>query len=139
MHTFSGAVAGNLIAGGLIGWGVDAISGAQYKLVPETVNLTLNELSENSNSNELSNSAEPSFDQRLKDLQNVFNEGGLSQEEYDALRNKTILAASEGKDDSKEAIPIDIRIDNIFNLYKGNAISKDEYEATKLAILKGKI
>ena len=33
----SGAVAGNIIAGGLIGWGVDAASGGQFKLVPETV------------------------------------------------------------------------------------------------------
>jgi len=37
----SGAVMGNLIAGGLIGWGVDAASGAQYRLVPESLHITL--------------------------------------------------------------------------------------------------
>lgn len=40
-HTVSGAVAGNILAGGLIGWGVDAASGAQYKLVPDTVAVSL--------------------------------------------------------------------------------------------------
>lgn len=39
--TLSGVVAGNIIAGGLIGWGVDAVSGAQYKLVPSAVSLRL--------------------------------------------------------------------------------------------------
>lgn len=32
-----GAVWGNIIAGGLVGWGVDAVSGAQYNLTPETI------------------------------------------------------------------------------------------------------
>jgi hypothetical protein len=40
-HQLSGAVAGNILAGGLIGWGVDAASGGQYKLVPATVHVTL--------------------------------------------------------------------------------------------------
>ena len=40
-HVVSGVVAGNLIAGGLIGWGVDAMTGAQFKLIPETVSVTL--------------------------------------------------------------------------------------------------
>jgi hypothetical protein len=35
------AVAGNIIFGGLIGWGIDAASGAQYKLYPETINISL--------------------------------------------------------------------------------------------------
>lgn len=37
----SGAVAGNIIAGGFIGWGVDAVSGSQYRLIPETVNVRM--------------------------------------------------------------------------------------------------
>jgi hypothetical protein len=40
-HVVSGAVAGNLIAGGLIGWGVDAYSGGQYRMCPETVSVEL--------------------------------------------------------------------------------------------------
>lgn len=37
----SAAVAGNIIAGGFIGWGVDAVNGAQYRLMPETVYVKL--------------------------------------------------------------------------------------------------
>lgn len=36
-----GAVWGNIIAGGLIGWGVDASTGAQYNLTPKTIAVTL--------------------------------------------------------------------------------------------------
>lgn len=36
-HVMSAAVAGNIIAGGFIGWGVDAVSGSQYRLIPETL------------------------------------------------------------------------------------------------------
>lgn len=39
--SMGGAVAGNIIAGGLIGWGVDAMTGAQYNLAPNTVNVRL--------------------------------------------------------------------------------------------------
>lgn len=35
------AVAGNIIAGGLVGWGVDAITGAQYNLKPDSINVAL--------------------------------------------------------------------------------------------------
>ncbi len=35
------AVAGNIIFGGLIGGGIDAASGAMYKLYPEMVNVAL--------------------------------------------------------------------------------------------------
>jgi hypothetical protein len=33
------AISGNIMAGGLIGWGVDASSGAQYNLPPHSVQL----------------------------------------------------------------------------------------------------
>jgi len=36
-----GAVWGNVLAGGLIGWGVDAASGAQYNLLPASVSVKL--------------------------------------------------------------------------------------------------
>jgi PEGA domain len=36
-----GAVWGNVLAGGLIGWGVDAASGAQYNLAPASVYVKL--------------------------------------------------------------------------------------------------
>ena len=37
----SGAVAGNILVGGLIGWGVDAATGADSRLVPESVHVVL--------------------------------------------------------------------------------------------------
>lgn len=40
-HTVSGATAGNALIGGLIGLGVDATTGAMYKLVPERVDVVL--------------------------------------------------------------------------------------------------
>jgi hypothetical protein len=40
-NSMGGAVAGNIIAGGLIGWGVDAMSGSQYNLHPDTINVRL--------------------------------------------------------------------------------------------------
>jgi hypothetical protein len=45
-HAFSGVVATNIFLGPfwLLGWGTDAISGAQYRLVPETVNIQLRSL-----------------------------------------------------------------------------------------------
>ena len=36
-----GAVWGNVLAGGLIGWGVDAATGAQYNLLPASVSVKL--------------------------------------------------------------------------------------------------
>ncbi len=40
-RAISGAVFGNILLGGFIGWGVDACTGAQWKLIPETVNVQL--------------------------------------------------------------------------------------------------
>ncbi len=40
-RVFSGAVAGNIICGGPIGWGVDALTGGQWRLVPENLHVTL--------------------------------------------------------------------------------------------------
>ena len=39
-----GAVAGNLLLGGIIGGGVDMATGAAYKLYPETVNVALRQI-----------------------------------------------------------------------------------------------
>lgn len=39
--SMGGAVAGNILAGGLIGWGVDAANGSQYNLNPNAVSVRL--------------------------------------------------------------------------------------------------
>jgi len=41
---FSTVTAGNIVLGGLIGWGVDSASGAQYRLVPPVVHVSLRPL-----------------------------------------------------------------------------------------------
>jgi hypothetical protein len=40
-RVMSGAVVGSVLAAGPIGWGVDALTGAQYRLVPERVHVVL--------------------------------------------------------------------------------------------------
>ncbi len=40
-RNIGGAVYGNILAGGLVGWGVDAISGAQYNLSPKIISVTM--------------------------------------------------------------------------------------------------
>jgi hypothetical protein len=64
----SGAVAGNIIAGGFIGWGVDAMTGAQYKIVPNNVHVQLKkDLSKTSTtSKSTEESAEKSVDSSVK-------------------------------------------------------------------------
>jgi len=89
MHVISGAVAGNIIAGGLIGWGVDALTGAQYRLVPETVHVELEALKEDS-TKIVSPTTKLTPKKRLKKLDELLKEGLISQKEYDAMR-KIIL------------------------------------------------
>lgn len=45
-HTLSGATAGNLLVGGIIGVAVDGMSGAMFKLVPERVDVNLEKMEE---------------------------------------------------------------------------------------------
>lgn len=45
VQTVGGAVWGNILAGGLIGWGVDASDGAQYNLIPTTIAVKLDVVS----------------------------------------------------------------------------------------------
>ena len=41
LHVIGGAVCGNILLGGLIGWFVDALTGAQYRLAPAKVHVEL--------------------------------------------------------------------------------------------------
>jgi len=47
-HTLSGATAGNILIGGIIGVAVDSCSGAMFKLVPERVDVSLEALGQQS-------------------------------------------------------------------------------------------
>ena len=83
-HSMSGVVAGNILAGGLIGWGVDAADGAQDKLTPETVQITLDpvkapvDVGQNNATGELA---------KLKDQ---YNKGLITQTEYNTARKRLI-------------------------------------------------
>ncbi len=83
-HSIGGAVAGNIVAGGLIGWGVDAGTGAQYNLHPESINLRLRK-------KEKAEEKPPAY--RVGDLltdldklETMKREGKVSAEEYPKLR-----------------------------------------------------
>ena len=88
----SGAVAGNIIAGGLVGWGVDAISGAQYKLVPKTVAVTLRPVIQGGINQSTPSSAESVLSPaaRLRQLSELRDQDLITDEEYEATR-KLIL------------------------------------------------
>lgn len=61
-----GAVAGNIILGGFIGWGVDAASGAQYVLWPEHVSVVLDEEEEDEEEAEQYATSRPSHEKSLQ-------------------------------------------------------------------------
>jgi hypothetical protein len=82
--SIGGAVAGNIIAGGLIGWGVDAGTGAQYNLHPDTINVRLRP--------RLPPASQPksAIDEMLREiakLDSLKSEGKVSEEEYATLRS----------------------------------------------------
>ena len=91
----SGAVAGNILAGGLIGWGIDAASGAQYKLKPDIIAVVLRPGTTNPND------LYSSFDEitpadRLRELSDLNMEGLLTDEEYEVMR-KAIVEEMKAK------------------------------------------
>lgn len=82
----SGAVAGNILAGGLIGWGVDAASGADSKLVPETVVVKLEPEKQLGPTVDKASA----LDADIKRLDEMLAAGSISKEEHTELRKKTI-------------------------------------------------
>jgi hypothetical protein len=80
-HVVSGAVAGNILAGGLLGWGVDAISGGQYRLVPESINVELHPLTAKLESPGLAVD-------KIKALEELKKNGSITDEEYKTLKAK---------------------------------------------------
>jgi len=89
--SMSAAVAGNIIAGGLVGWGVDAVSGAQYNLNPSTINVRLQPTSESRGvSNGDSGAATRNFVEELNKLDGLLEQKLLTPEEYQKLRTALI-------------------------------------------------
>lgn len=88
-HVISGAVAGNILAGGFIGWGVDAMTGAQYRLVPETINVSMRPLM----AGEIVQSvlAMPfTTEDRLKNLKDLLDKELITKDEYEAMRKEIL-------------------------------------------------
>jgi len=91
----SGAVAGNIIAGGLIGWGIDAASGGQYRLVPENYDLRLRPaLTQN-----VATSKEPmeSIEDKLDQIKKLRDKGKITEEEYKKMRGEILASSSKSK------------------------------------------
>jgi hypothetical protein len=79
-----GAVWGNIIAGGLIGWGVDATTGAQYNLFPVTISLRLDPVSVWGA--EKSSDDQAIFVTKLEQLDRLHDGKKMSDEEYAKAR-----------------------------------------------------
>jgi PEGA domain len=95
-----GAVWGNILAGGLIGWGVDAIDGSQYNLVPSTVSVKLDPaLTATAAVTASSDSAD--FVSKLKGLDSLHDNKELSDDEYKRARTDLL------KKYMPEALPSD--------------------------------
>ena len=85
--SMGGAVAGNILAGGLIGWGVDAMTGAQYNLAPNTINARLTARSDNSPSaTAAAANKTKEFVDELNKLDALLVDKKLTPEEYGKMR-----------------------------------------------------
>lgn len=87
----SGAVAGNILAGGLIGWGVDAASGADSRLVPESAHVVLKPgTTLKSEVPETDNESLKVTEQKLAEADRLHKEGKVTREEHKLLRERII-------------------------------------------------
>ena len=80
-------VVGDFLAGGAIGYGIDAATGAQRRLVPEKVEVRLRPLATQQDRDEAKN-----LEEKLNRLKMIKEEGKLTQEEYNRLRQEIIAA-----------------------------------------------
>ncbi len=80
-----GAVWGNIIAGGLIGWGVDAASGAQNNLTPKTISVKLEPVGEGGQATDSGQNSSVGIG-KLNDLDQMREDDQISDEEYTRAR-----------------------------------------------------
>ena len=90
--TISAAVLGDFLAGGAIGYGIDAATGAQRRLEPEKVEVRLQPLTTQEDREEAKN-----LEEKLNRLKILKDEGKLTQEEYDQVRQEILAAPGKGK------------------------------------------
>ena len=104
----SGAVAGNIIAGGLIGWGVDAASGAQWRLVPETINLRLRpEVAQTKVAPPTEREA--SIEEKLEQIKKLKDRGKITEEECAKMRSDILSGAQRSKTISTPGSTLPVR------------------------------
>jgi hypothetical protein len=89
-RNIGGAVFGNILAGGLVGWGVDAVSGAQYNLTPATVSVTLKETAAGDHVTPVSQSSAAVFIEELRKLDELHVGNKISDEEYAKMRSSLV-------------------------------------------------
>jgi PEGA domain len=87
-HSMSAVVAGNILGGGLIGWGVDAADGAQDKLTPETVQITLNPAKKDQT--EAVAAQDTGLAVQLSKVDQMYSQKIITKEEYDSVRKRII-------------------------------------------------
>jgi len=90
--TISAAVLGDFLAGGAIGYGIDAATGAQRRLEPEKVEVRLQPLTSQPDREEAKK-----LEDKLNQLKIMKDEGKLTQEDYNQVRLKLIAASGKGK------------------------------------------
>ena len=76
-----GAVWGNILAGGLIGWGVDAATGAQNNLTPKTIYVRLEPVGEGGQTTDSSQDSSVGI-KKLNDLDQMRENKQITDEEY---------------------------------------------------------
>jgi uncharacterized protein YceK len=84
--SMGGAVAGNIIAGGLIGWGVDAMTGAQYNLAPNTISVRLSTKADQPTVASAAANKTKEFIDELNKLDALLVDKKISPEEYGKMR-----------------------------------------------------
>ena len=95
LHVVSGAVAGNILLGGLIGWGIDAGTGGQYKLLPETVHVVLKPMTENKVEQRDVKVLSFGPEAKLQQLEELYIQKSISQQEYLATRQAILNKFAE--------------------------------------------
>ena len=84
--SMGGAVAGNIIAGGLIGWGVDAMTGAQYNLAPNTISVRLTAKANQPTTTDVAANRTKELIDELNKLDALLVEKKITPEEYGKMR-----------------------------------------------------
>ena len=84
----SGWLVGNIVFGGLIGGGVDAISGAAYTLTPENISIALTPLAPGSVDPGAGGTLQMTTQQKLDALEKLKAQGVVTDKEYEASKAK---------------------------------------------------